>query len=91
MAKSLHSNELAIYDKVEICWNPNRRCLLTYKGNNLFEVTESENAKLKVGDSFICERFTLNEPLYVEHILDDGNKELFVMGNKGGLTKVSRI
>ena len=91
MAKSLHSNELAIYDKVEICWNPNRRLMLCYKGNNLFEVTESENAKLKVGDSFICERFTLNEPLYVEHILDVGNKELFVMGNKGGLTKVSRI
>jgi hypothetical protein len=65
--------------------------MLCYKGNNQFEVTESENAKLKVGDSFTCDRFTPNEPLYVEHITDDGNKELFVMGNKGGLTKVSKI
>lgn len=91
MAKSLHSNELAVGDNVEICWNPNRRCLLAYKGNNLFEVVESENAKMKVGNSFLCDRFTPNEPLYVEQITDDGNKELFVMGNKGGLTKVSRI
>ena len=91
MAKSLYSNELAVGDNVEICWNPNRRCLLAYKGDNLFEVTESENAKLKTGDSFLCERFTINEPLYVEHITEDGSKELFVMGNKGGLTKVSKI
>lgn len=91
VAKSLYSNELGADDKVEIRWNPNRRLKLCYKGDNRFEVTESENAKLKVGDSFLCERFTLNEPLYVEHILDDGTKELFVIGNKGGLTKVSRI
>lgn len=90
VAKSLYSNELGADDKVEIRWNPNRRLKLCYKGDNRFEVTESENAKLKVGDSFLCERFTLNEPLYVEHILDDGTKELFVIGNKGGLTSVSK-
>ncbi|MBQ3990415.1 MAG: hypothetical protein II630_06195, partial [Bacteroidales bacterium] len=76
--------------KIEIRWNPNRRLKLCYKGDNRFDVTESENAKLKVGDSFLCERFTLNEPLYVEHILDDGTKELFVIGNKGGLTSVGK-
>ena len=91
IAMSLYSNELAVGDNVEICWNPNRRCLLVYKGDNLFEVTESENAKMKAGNTFICERFTLNEPLYVEHLTEDGSRELFVMGNKGGLTKVSKI
>ena len=91
MAKSLLSNELAVGDNVEICWNPNRRCLLSYKGDNLFEVVESENAKMKVGNLFTCDRFTPNEPLYVEHITEDGSKELFVMGNKGGLTKVKKI
>jgi len=91
MAKSLHSNELAVGDNVEICWNPNRRLMLCYKGDNLFEVVESENAKMKVGNLFTCDQFTPNEPLYVEHITEDGSKELFVMGNKGGLTKVSRI
>ncbi|MBQ1605596.1 MAG: hypothetical protein II088_02195 [Bacteroidales bacterium] len=90
VAKSLYSTELGADDKVEIRWNPNRRLKLCYKGDNRFDVTESENAKLKVGDSFLCERFTLNEPLYVEHILDDGTKELFVIGNKGGLTSVGK-
>ena len=90
VAKSLYSTELGTDDKIEIRWNPNRRLKLCYKGNNRFNVTESENAKLKTGDSFLCERFTLNEPLYVEHILDNGTKELFVIGNKGGLTSVGK-
>lgn len=88
---SLYANELTAGDQVEICWNPNRRCLLAYQGNSLFSVSESENAKLGAGETFLCERFTPNEPLYVHHICPDGNKELFVMGNKGGLTKVRKL
>ena len=91
VAKSLQSSELNIGDHVEICWNPNRRCLLSYQGENLFLVCESENAKLKAGDSFLCDRFTPHEALYVERLSHDGSKELFVMGNKGGLTKVQKI
>lgn len=75
---------------MEIAWNPNRKCLLTYQGDNLFEVVSSENAKLKTGDRFLCQRFTLNQPLYVEHFTKDDSAELFVMGNKGGLTKISK-
>lgn len=88
---SLYANALNADAKVEICWNPNRRCLLTYRGENLFVVTESENAKLKAGDSFLCDRFTQNEPLYVYRVGEDGSTELFVMGNKGGLTKVCKL
>lgn len=91
VGKSLLTSDLSPDNKVEICWNPNRRLMLVYKGDNLFEVTESENAKLKAGNSFICERFTLNEPLYVECIAENGTKELFVMGKKGGLIKVNKI
>ena len=61
--------------------------MLKYLGNSLFEVVTSENAKLKPGDRFLCQRFTMNQPLYVELLTQDGNTELFVMGNKGGLTK----
>lgn len=88
---SLYANELNPYDQVEIRWNPNRRCLLTYRGKNLFVVAETENAKLKAGDSFLCDRFTLNEPLYVHKIVENDAIELFVMGNKGGLTKVRKL
>lgn len=89
--KSLYANELAVNNQVEIRWNPNRRCLLTYQGNNKFLVSESENSKMKTGETFLCDRFTQNEPLYVQCICPDGTTELFVMGNKGGLTKVHKL
>ncbi len=88
MSESLYTKDLDIGDQVKICWNPNRRCLLKYLSNSLFEVITSENAKLKSGDRFLCQRFTMNQPLYVELLTQDGNTELFVMGNKGGLTEV---
>lgn len=89
--KSLYANDLAVNNQVEIRWNPNRRCLLTYQGDNKFLVSESENSKMKTGETFLCDRFTQNEPLYVQRIFPDGTTELFVMGNKGGLTKVRKL
>ena len=86
ISESLYTKDLDIGDQMKICWNPNRRCLLKYLGNSLFEVITSENAKLKSGDRFLCQRFSKNQPLYVELLTQDGNTELFVMGNKGGLT-----
>lgn len=86
MSESLYTKDLNAGDQVKICWNPNRRCLLKYLGYSLFEVISSENAKLKPCDRFLCQRFTMNQPLYVELLTKDGNTELFVMGNKGGLS-----
>ena len=91
MSESLYTKDLNAGDQVKICWNPNRRCLLKYLGNSLFEVISSENAKLKSGDRFLCQRFTMNQPLYVELLTQDGNTELFVMGNKGGLTELKSL
>ncbi|MBQ6155699.1 MAG: hypothetical protein IJK22_03765 [Bacteroidales bacterium] len=90
VSKSLYTKDLNVGNQVEIAWNPNRRCLLNYLGNNLFEVIASENAKLKSGDRFLCQRFTMNQPLYVELLTEGGSTELFVMGNKGGLTNVRK-
>lgn len=91
VSPSLYSKDLDTGNQVNICWNPNRHCLLKYLGNSLFEVIGSENAKLKPGDRFLCQRFTLNQPLYVELLTNNGNTELFVMGNKGGLTKLNLL
>lgn len=88
---SIYAHDLKAGDKIEITWNPNRRCLFTYQGDGLFVVTEAKNSKLKMGDRFLCGRFTLNEPLYVEYLTQDNKKELFVVGNKGGLTTLHRL
>lgn len=88
MGESLFAKDLSIGNNVEIRWNPNRHLLLNYLGNNMFTITESENAKLKAGERFICQRFILNQPLYVDVLDNEGQTAVFVMGNKGGLTKI---
>lgn len=90
VGESLFAKDLSVGDNVEIRWNPNRRLLLNYLGGNIFTITESENAKLKAGDRFLCQRFILNQPLFVDVLSDDGQTAVFVMGNKGGLTKISK-
>jgi len=90
VSESLFAKDLNVGDKVEIRWNPNRRLLLNYLGDNMFTITESENAKLKVGDQLLCQRFILNQPLFVDVLDNEGQTAVFVMGNKGGLTKICK-
>ena len=91
MSESFYADDLREGDCLEITWNPNRRCVFRYLGNHDFEVTESQNAKLKPGARFSCDRFTLHEPLFVHIPEPDGENALFVMGKKGGLTKIAII
>jgi hypothetical protein len=74
-----------------IAWQPNRVCLLNYLGDNQFEVMESQNSKLKVGDTFRCGLFILGEPVYIDDLRQNngiGEPKLFVIGNKSGLVKL---
>lgn len=90
VGESLFAKDLSVGDNVEIRWNPNRRLLLNYLGDNMFKITESENAKLKAGGRFLCQCFILNQPLFVDVLDNEGLTAVFVMGNKGGLTKISK-
>ena len=89
LGETVWSKDLAVPALVEVQWNPNRRCIFRHLGDGRFEVVESQNAKLKSGDTFQCERFTFLQPLYIHDIVHDGVcHDLFVAGNKGGLTKI---
>ena len=91
MSESMSSSDLKIGDRLMIAWQPNRVCLLKYLGDNQFEVMESHNSKLKVGDTFRCGLFILGEPVYINDLRQNngtGEPKLFVIGNKSGLTKL---
>ena len=91
MSESVSSGDLKIGDRLMIAWQPNRVCLLNYMGDNQFEVMESQNSKLKVGDTFRCGLFILGEPVYINDLRQNngtGEPKLFVIGNKSGLTKL---
>ena len=90
LGETIWSKELAVPALVEVQWNPNRRCLFRHLGDGHFEVAETQNTKLKPGDTFQCERFTFLQPLYIHDVVHDGvQRDMFVAGNKGGLTKIS--
>lgn len=91
LGRALYPEEIPQEGLVRIAWSPDRRVLLRHIGEGHFMVVESENSKLKSGDSFHCSCLILGEPLYLDNYVHGNNAPtLFVVGNKGGLTEVRR-
>lgn len=79
-------------DKIEVCWQPNRRCIFRYLGDNQFVVEESINAKLHAGDLFNAATFIVGHPMYIDNLLcSDGSRSSYVAGKRHGLTSVNLI
>ena len=79
-------------DKIEVCWQPNRRCVFRYLGDNQFVVEESINAKLHRGDLFNAATFIVGHPMYIDNLLcSDGSRSSYVAGKRHGLTSVNLI
>ena len=92
-AKAIHLDDLLPGDRVEVTWLPNRRCVFRYEGEAHFIVVESENAKLKAGDSFDAACFLIGKPMYLDNVQrrnTQGAKEgiSYVAGSKNGLNSV---
>lgn len=89
----VHSSELTVGQFVEVTWLPNRRCVFRYEGEDQFIVTQSENAKLQVGDTFSCTHFLQGQPMYLDHLIQVGSPTpvSYVAGNKGGLKTVKKL
>lgn len=91
-ATSYSADQIPQGTLVAIEWNPNRHCLLLHLGDGRWRVEQSINSKLSIGDTFSCQRFILNEPLYLNDFKHgDDDSALFVVGNRGGLTKFTFV
>ena len=91
--EGIHIDNLLPGDRVEVTWLPNRRCVFRYEGEAHFIVVESENAKLKAGDSFDAACFLIGKPMYLDNVQrrnTQGTKEgvSYVAGSKNGLNSV---
>lgn len=87
----IKTEDLAVGDLVSVSWKPNRRCIFRYLGDYRFIVEQSENSKLKVGNTFHCGLFILGEPLYLNELVQGDNPPVaFVVGNKDGLCEVEK-
>ncbi|MEG2555697.1 MAG: hypothetical protein RSA53_06340 [Odoribacter sp.] len=95
--KQILSTDLCQGTMLEIRWNPDRRCVLKYNGNNRFLVIESHNAKLKNGDSFSASQFLLNHPLVITDLQQESSSAKdeipvnYIAGYETGLTKLILI
>lgn len=87
--KQINADDLQVGDTLQIAWQPNRKSALKYLGNQRFEITETENSKWQVGDTFICKHFISGKPLYVDNLSDKYGQlksAMYVVGEKGGIT-----
>ena len=91
---SLHINtdDLKVGDRLYVSWKPDRRCTFHYLGHQQFIVEHAENSKLKVGNTFTCSLFILNEPLYLTDLVQENNPPVaFVVGTRGGLCELKLL
>ena len=80
------SSELSVGQLVEIGWRPNRLVVMRYLGSSKFEVIETHNSKLAIGDRFITGCFIKGQPLILPFIERLGVvTSPFVAGRTGGL------
>ena len=90
--EEINAEDLSIGDTFQIAWQPNRKSTLKYLGNQKFEITETENSKWQVGDTFLCKHFMMGKPLYVDNLTNkDGvlKSAMYVVGEKGGISFLS--
>ena len=90
--KQVRVTDLQAGDKVRICWQPGRTCLLRYQGEGRFVVVRAERAKLHVGDTFAAVAFRTGHPFYATDLRRpgiDGARD-YVAAARHGLTTVER-
>ena len=92
IADGVHTQELQPGQQLEVTWLPNRRCVFRYLGDMRFEVVESVNSKLSVGDTFISTFFLTGQPLYIDQLIQSAQPPVsYVAGNNGGLQSVTLL
>lgn len=92
--EEINADDLSIGDALQIAWQPNRKSTLKYLGNQQFEITETENSKWQVGDTFLCKHFITDKPLYVDNLTDKNGvlkSAMYVVGEKNGISFESPI
>lgn len=87
VSDKLTDKDLERGDCVRLSWPPDRCCVVMCLGEGHFVVSMAENTKLKVGDTFDCHLFIMNEPLFIDNLVHDGGKPVcYVAGKKDGIT-----
>ncbi len=89
---AINSADLKEGSRIQVGWLPNRVVTLLYHGSNNYEVMESVNSKLMVGDRIELESIVVGYPLYIPRILRNGEyTPAFVVGMNEGISTLKEI
>lgn len=73
-------------DILHLIWQPGRRCMARYTGDERFVVEEAENTRLTPGCSFRCSLVIEGEPLYLDSLeRGDAPVSAYVCGKISGI------
>ncbi|MDE6652220.1 MAG: hypothetical protein K2K08_07430 [Paramuribaculum sp.] len=76
---------LPVDTKITILWQPNRKVLLRYVGDESFMVIENENSRLRIGDKVQCSSLTRYAPAFFR-VHRGGNKPFsYIAGSDQGI------
>ncbi|MDE6033286.1 MAG: hypothetical protein K2G15_04920, partial [Muribaculaceae bacterium] len=79
-------------EEVCVTYDPGRRLVMQYLGENLYEVKESEGSKLMAGDKLLIAAFYVGFNLLITDIERGGNHlGAYRAAKRGGLTSVEII
>ena len=84
--QNIYTKQLPRGLAVGCSWQPDRECTFQHLGDGKFVVTEVKNSKLSVGDTFDCQIFVENEPLYLTNLVHEGNPPVcYIAGKQQGV------
>ena len=72
LTRHLQTKNLEKGIKIQLTWQPDRRCVFEHLGEGRFIVSEKENSKLNVGDTFECSVIIEGEQLYLNNLIHNG-------------------
>lgn len=87
--QSIHTGELKGGTFLEFQYEPDRRVIVKYAGNQTFEVKESHNSKLQPGDIFQVMHLVEGYPLILQDVLRNASSlGNFTAGKSGGIRQL---
>ena len=87
--EEVRSADLQTDAVVEVTYLPDRKVRMKYLGNNRYQIIESLNSKLQVGDEVEILNFVLHHPLFVLNVWRSGESlGQFTAGRVSGLSSI---
>lgn len=84
--RMLVASQIPAFAQITLTWAPGRVCQIRHEGKGVFQVICSEKTKLLPGDTFECQLFIEQEPLFIYNLKHNGRIfPAYVAGKKEGI------